>query len=302
MSQKEAFLHRDRLVRGITSDGFFRITVVKSSQVVRDAQSKHGLGPLAAAILGQTLTGALLMASTLKGEERLTIRFEGNGPIGVVVAEANAVGAVRGFVGNPQATLDFSDENIRMMDALGNGTLSMAKVLYNEARPVTGTVVIDGVSIQEALAHYIRQSEQVESALLLDTSMDENGVITQAGGILVQALPNAPLQGMVALQQAMETLPRITSFFEGNAGYIDTILHQVGGAVGVKELNRMLVDFFCPCTEDSFIRALSLLDTRELTEMAGKPQELVCHYCNKHYLIPAATMDRILLERKVSMN
>jgi molecular chaperone Hsp33 len=209
---------------------------------------------------------------------------------------------VRGYVGNPQATLAFSNENIRVLDALGKGTLSVAKVLYNEARPVTGTVAIEGDSIQEALLHYIHQSEQVKSALLIDTSMDENGIITQAGGILVQALPNAPLHGMVAIQQAMENLPRITSFFTGNAGYIDTILHRVGGQVGVKELNRMLVDFFCPCTEDSFIRALSMLDIRELTEMAGKPQELVCHYCNKHYLISAATMDRILQERKVSMN
>jgi molecular chaperone Hsp33 len=302
MSLKEDFLHRDRLIRGISDDKLFKITVVKTSSVVRDAQTKHGLSPLAAVILGQSLTGGLLLASTLKGEERLTIRIEGDGPVGNVIVEANAVGAVRGYVGHNDAALPEGASDVSLADGLGNGMLSVAKVLYNEARPVTGTVGVNKDSVQEALAHYIRQSEQVESALLLDVDVDENGQVTEAGGILVQALPNAPLEGMVALQQALESLPRISSLFKNRAYYIDGILNLVGKDIGARELNRMLVDFFCSCTEESFIRALTMLDLSELKEMAGTQQELVCHYCNKKYPVSAEKMTSLYHSRKAALN
>lgn len=295
MSAKQEFLVRDRLLRGVTADKMLKITVVKTTAVVRDAQQKHGLSPAAAVILGQTLTGALLLASALKGEERITVRIDGDGPAGMLIAEANAVGAVRGYIGNTALEPDDKLGNL-----IGNGRMSVAKVLYNEARPVTGTVELSNSSPQAAFAAYLKQSEQVLSALLLDVALDADGNTAHAGGILVQELPGAALDTLLMAEKALESLPRISAIFERGA-YIDHILQHVGGA-GAKELNRMLVDFFCSCTEEGFVRALSLLSMDELREMQGQPQELVCHYCSKKYPVTGDKMTQIYLDKKVVMN
>jgi molecular chaperone Hsp33 len=301
MSLKADFLFRDRLIRGISEDKTFKITVVKTTDVVKDAQRRHELSLTSAVMLGRALTGALLMASSLKGEERFTIRFEGDGPLQFVFAEANAVGAVRGYVGKPHTELDYTKPGTQLSDALGKGTLSSSKTLYNEARPVTGTVELEKGDIVTDLAHYLVQSEQIPSALILDIGVDEKGQLTHSGGILVQALPDAPEHDLEKIEVTLAQLPLLSDLF-GRGDYIDSIMHQAMIPFKARELSRMLVDFFCPCTEEGFVRALSMLDVAELAQMQDQEQHLVCHYCNKNYVIPAEKVNAIYISQKVRMN
>src|SRR5690554_1510290 len=91
----EEFNFKDRLIKGITADGHFKISVVKTTEVVKTAQKNHDLSLLNTVILGRALTAVMLMASELKGEERIQLRMDGNGSIGFVIAEANQVGEIR---------------------------------------------------------------------------------------------------------------------------------------------------------------------------------------------------------------
>lgn len=102
MNKKE-FEFKDRLIKGISKDGHFKISVVKTTELVKEARERHALSLLNTVILGRALTATMLMASELKGEERIRLRMEGNGPIGSLVAEANSLGEVRGYVANPSA-------------------------------------------------------------------------------------------------------------------------------------------------------------------------------------------------------
>src|SRR5699024_2793595 len=125
MISKKEFKYKDRLIKGISKDGHFKISVVKTSDVVRAAKKKHQLTLLNTVLLGRALTGALLMASELKGEERIQLKAEGNGPVGQIVAEANRVGEVRGYVQNPAASVDTSKKNASIRDGLGIGLLTV---------------------------------------------------------------------------------------------------------------------------------------------------------------------------------
>lgn len=299
MISKEDFKTKDRLIKGISEDKNFKISVVKTTGAVKAARKKHELSLLNTVLLGRMITGAILLASELKGEERVQVRAEGNGPIGLAVTEANRVGEVRGYVQNPGADLDYSQSSIE--DGLGVGILAISKTLYNEAEPQRSTIELKYGNITDDLAYYMVQSEQIPSAILLDVGIDENGEITEAGGLLIQRLPNAPDAKIDQLQEKLTSLSSVDTLLQ-QGNYIDDIMMKAMSPITVKELDRQPVDFFCRCSRKRFISALSMLGYEDLKEISDEGQELVCHFCNEHYHISKKEIDNLLQETKAKMN
>ncbi len=298
---KKQFKLKDRIIKGISKDGHFKITVVKTTDVIKTARENHNLSLLNTIMLGKALTGVMLLASELKGEERIQLRFDGNGPIGYIIAEANSLGEIRGYVGRPEAELDYSDPATKLEDGIGLGLLTLSKVLYNEAEPRVSTIEIVKGDIVADIAHYLAQSEQVPSALLIDVGMNEEGEVTEAGGVLVQRLPDAEEGQIEKLQEKLKSFPPVHTLFEKDI-YIDDIMHQVMEPMDVKELDRQPVDFFCRCTKDRFLDALSMLNVSDLKEMEGERQEIVCHYCNNHEYVSKEEISRLITEAQAKLN
>ncbi len=298
---KKAFEFKDRLIKGITTDGHFKISVVKTSDLVKEAKDRHNLSLLNTVILGRALTATMLLASELKGEERIRLRMEGSGPIGSLVAEANSLGEVRGYVANPSAELDYSDSSTTFGKGLGLGVLTFSKTLYNEAEPRTSTIQLINGDVTTDLAHYLAQSEQVDSALVLGVGMDDEGEVTEAGGLLIQKLPDAPEGQIDMLQERLSSFPPVHKFFE-DGQYIDAVMHKVMSPIKVKELSKQLVDFFCRCNKDRFLNALSLLNYDDIKEMNGESQEIVCQYCNNKENISKEEIAELITTAKAKMN
>lgn len=301
MISKEDFFQKDRIIKGISTDGNLKISVVKTTDVVKTARKKHNLSLLNTVLLGRALTGTMLMASELKGEERLKLRIEGDGPVELLIAEANRVGEIRGYVQNPRAKLDYSNPESRLKDGIGLGILTVSKTLYNQAEPRTSSIELVKGTITDDLAYYMLQSEQIPSALLLDVGIDNQGEITQAGGLLIQRMPNAPEGEIEKLQQKMLQFNSISSLLQKGL-YIDDIMQQAMQPIQVKELDRQPVDFFCRCTRDRFVNALALLGYEDLKEISDEGQELVCHFCNEHYHVTKDEIEDLLMQTKVKMN
>lgn len=300
MNKKEHYLYKDRLVRGVSDNGHFQIAVVKTTEVVQEVQRRHNLGPLATVILGRALTGVMLLSASLKGEERIQLVMQGNGPLGLVTAEANSIGEIRGYVNHPDAMIDLLNGE-RLEDGLGIGLLSFSKTLYNEARPITGTVELVSGNVSKDLAHYLMQSEQIPSAITLDVQLNELGEVESAGGILIKALPGAPISDIETVEKNLMALPIVSQLFS-EGFYIDDIMHQAMAPLVVRELDRTPVHFYCRCNKDKFIVALTMLQINELEEMAGADQEMVCHYCNEKYLVTAEEIESIVRDKKIAMN
>jgi len=273
----EEFQFKDRIIKGITADGNFKISVVKTTETVREAAERHELSLLAKVILGKAMTATMLLASELKKEERVQIRMDGNGPLGGVIAEANSLGEVRGYVVNPQAELDYSDPKVTLGDGIGVGILTFTKILYNEAEPRTSAIEIVSGDVTADVAHYLVQSEQVPSALLLDVGIDENGNLTQSGGLLLQRLPDAPEGQIDMLQERLGSFPPIDQLLS-DGQYIDSIMTKAVSPIKVKELTRQPVDFFCRCSRERFLDALSMLNLNDLKDLEGETQEIVMNY------------------------
>ncbi len=300
MISKERFKYKDRLIKGISKDGHLKISVVKATDAVKAARKKHRLSLLNTVLLGRTMIGSLLLASELKGEERIRLRAEGNGPCKLMEAEANRVGEVRGYVQAPEAQLDYSGET-SIGDGIGIGLLTVSKTLYNEAEPQRSTIDLVKGNITDDLAFYMVQSEQVPSAILLDVGLDDDGNITEAGGLLIQRLPDAPEGTIDQLAEKLKSFPSVNELL-ADADYIDDIMHQAMAPVEVKELDRQPVDFFCRCSRKRFVNALSMLGHEDLEEMSNEGQELVCHFCNEHYHVSKQEIEDLLQETKAKMN
>lgn len=298
--RKKEFLLKDRIIKGITTDGHFKIAVIKTTDVVKSAQKRHNLSLLNTVLLGRALTGVMLLASNLKAEERVQLRIEGSGPIGMMVAEATSHGEIRGYVNNSDAELDYSKTD-DLGKGFGAGILTFSKVLYNEAQPITGTVELVKGNITEDLAYYLLQSEQIASAISLDVGIDLNGEVDEAGGVFIQALPGAPESMKDRLEENVKSMTVLHSQFKKEV-YIDDLLHQVTKPYEVKELERFPVHFFCRCNKERFKNALAMVDIEELKNMDDKSQELVCHYCGEQYVITRQEIQGIIQDAQVRLN
>ena len=298
---KQAFLQKDRLIKGITEDGHLKISVVKTTDVINDARKNHNLSLLNTVILGKALTATMLLASELKGEERIQLRMDGNGPIGFLVTEANSIGEIRGYVQNPAVELDYTNPETTLGDGLGLGVLTFTKILYNEAEPRSSSIQLETGDVTGDIAHYLAQSEQIPSAVILDVGVNDDGEVTHAGGLLLQRLPGAPDGQIDLLQERLAGFPPINTFFE-DGQYIDDVMHKALSPLKVKELSRQLVDFFCRCSRERFLNALSLLNFDDLKEMEGDSQEMVCQYCNKKEVFSKEEISELITDAQAKMN
>ena len=301
MSLKKAFQFKDRLIKGIETEGRFKISVVKTTEVVRTAVKNHSLSMLNTVLLGRALTASMLLASELKGEERIKLQLEGSGPVGLISAEANRVGEVRGYVRNPLAELNYKDSSVSIGEGIGIGLLTVSKILYNEAEPRTSTIEIIKGDITADVAHFLAQSEQVLSAVLLDVSLKDNGEVNQAGGLLIQRLPGATDDVMEELHHHLLNLPEISKMLEEDQ-YIDQIMQKATEPYKIKELDRQPVHFFCRCTPDRFKDALSLLNLNDLKELSGENQEMVCHFCGTRHMVTKQEVQMIIDSAQARLN
>lgn len=295
-AQRKAFMTKDRVIRGITEDGFLKVAVVKTTDVVKEAQRRHGLSLLSTVMLGRALTGVMLLASDLKGEERVLLRIEGDGPLGIITAEANRAGEIRGFVQHPSAMININAGE-KLEDGVGRGLLSVSKTLFSEAKPITGTVELTQGDIHSDITQYLYQSEQVPSALLLDVGITPEGEVEGAGGIIIQALPGAPIEHIEKVGENIQAIHSISEQFrEGD--YIDTLMEKALEGIPYKELIRYPVHFFCRCSHKRFLHSLAMLPLADLEEMQHEPQELVCHNCSEVYTIAPEEIQNLLEERQ----
>ncbi len=170
---------RDRVVRAMTADGFFRVAGINNSTAVRTAQENHQLSPLNAVLLGRLMSAASLLSSFLSGEERVILEASGAGPLQHLYAEALQVGEVRAYSANPgfMPDIEGADANFQLSDALGIGLLKVTRIQYNQYEPTTGVVELYKGDISTDIAYYLRMSEQIPSAVVLDVVFDDNGDI-----------------------------------------------------------------------------------------------------------------------------
>lgn len=204
----------DKILRTITSDGSIMAAAIDSSHIVYTAQKVHGLSKTACAALGRLLTGTSLMGDMLKSEDSsLTLKVNGGGPLGNLVAISDYKGNVRGYVDHPEIDLPLKPNGkIDVGGAVGNqGRLAVIRDM-GEGDPYVGQVELVSGEIAEDLTSYYASSEQIPTVCALGVLVDkENGEAMLSGGLLIQALPGADNSALERLEENIAKLDSVTT-------------------------------------------------------------------------------------------
>ncbi|MBV9211250.1 MAG: Hsp33 family molecular chaperone HslO [Acidobacteria bacterium] len=297
----------DTLVHGTAADGTVRCMAAVTTQLVAEAARRHITSPTVSAALGRTLTGTLLLGSSLKELDRLTVQIAGDGPVGGITAEANAKGEVRGYVRNPDADVPLNEHGkLDVRAIVGEGMFYVTREsgydigLYRE--PYRGSVPLVSGEIAEDFAYYLTKSEQIPSAVMLGVLMragEENETyVAAAGGLMIQIMPGASEKTVAAIEASVSRTPQTTAMIREGASPKD-LLRTALGEIEFEMLGERLVTFACPCSYERAVSLISSIDRGELESMLHEDKGAVmnCHFCNETYRLDESQLKGILSER-----
>ena len=291
----------DYLVKSLAFDGQIRAYAVDATETVSTAQKLHDTWSAASAALGRSLVGTLLLASaSLQGDETMTVKINGNGPVGGIVVDGNANGTVKGYVQNPHVHLSLNDKHkIDVKGAVGTeGFLAVTKDLGLK-EPFTGQVPLVSGELGEDFTYYLAKSEQIPSSVGLSVFVNSDNSIETAGGFMIQVMPGANEETISQIEKRLAEIPMVSEMMRDGKKPED-ILNEILGAENVKVLDKMPVSYHCDCSRERFLGVLTSLPTDQLQEMADEDHgaEAVCHFCGKKYQFTEDELRKIIKVKK----
>lgn len=289
---------KDRLIRGTAMNGKVRAFAVRTTELVEELRRRHDTYPTATAAMGRTVTAAAMMGAMLKGEERLSIQVKGDGPIGQIVADANAKGEVRGTVTNPHVQLPSNSKGkLDVAGAVGTtGFIHVTKDLGLKD-PYRGSVPLVSGELGEDFTYYFALSEQTPSAVGLGVLVDTDSSVIVAGGFIIQLLPGLSDPEIDAIEKAVGQLPPVTSLLDQGLE-LEEMLRWI--LPDVKVLDEMDITFSCHCSWERVERTLISLGRDELIQLRdeGKETEVVCDFCNEVYTFGQDELNALIDQTK----
>jgi molecular chaperone Hsp33 len=290
----------DYLVKALAYDGQVRAYAVKSTETVGEAQRRHDTWPTASAALGRSISAGVMMGAMLKGENKLTIKVEGGGPIGAILVDSNAKGEVRGYVSNPHVHFDLNEHGkLDVRRAVGtSGTLSVVKDIGMRDH-FSGQVPIVSGELGEDFTYYFVTSEQVPSSVGVGVLVNPDNTILAAGGFILQLMPGTDDETITKIEERLSKIPPISKLIEKGLTP-EEVLEEVLGKGEVKVLETMPILFKCQCSKERFSNAIISLGEKEIQDIIDEDQqaEAKCHFCNETYVFSNKELEELKEEAK----
>jgi len=286
----------DYMIRGTAAGEQIRAVATVTTQTVEDARIRHTTSATATAALGRSLTGAALLGAGLKAGQSVMLRVLGDGPIGAIIAQADAEGHVRGYAMNPHA--DLPETGQRKLDVGGlvgrQGTLHVTRDLGMRT-PYHGSAPLVSGEIAEDLAAYLASSEQIPSVVALGVLVDRDLHVLASGGLCVQVLPGASEEVITQLEDRARRLPPITHFVADGCAPEEILTATLGGlnpSIGTTSP----VVFRCRCSRRRVEGMLCGLGADELTALLAQEgqAEVTCRFCGDRYVLSRLEVEALI--------
>lgn len=294
----ERIIKMAKVVRAISKDASVVATAIDAKDIVSEIERIHKTSAVVTAALGRLSIAASLMGMGLKGDnDSLTLRLNGNGPAGALIAVADSRGNVKSYVSNPVVEIPLNQYGkLDVAGAVGkDGTLSVVKDLGLK-EPYSGQIPIVSGEIAEDIASYFAVSEQIPTVCGLGVLVNPDLSVNSAGGYLIQLLPFADEACIDVLEKNVKELPSVTQMLSSGVTAEEMALKVLDG-LEPNVLDELECAYKCDCSRERVERALISLGREELTKMAEEEEkvEVCCHFCGKKYNF---TRDEILYLKK----
>lgn len=292
-----------KIIRGVSKNA--RFFLVDSTNIVQEALDIHKCSPTAIDAFGRLLTAGVMMGSTLKGKDLLTLRTDTDGPLDNMVVTADSDGGVKGYVSNPSADVVVTDNGKSNVGALiGKGMLRIIKDMGLK-EPYVGMSPIDSGEIAQDLAYYFFNSDQTPTVIALGVKLKDEKTVACAGGYMIQLLPGAEECFIGALEEKIQAIRPMTELMMGGMD-LKRILKLLYEDMSSEDNEKLIeeyeileekeVSYKCNCDKDKFYRGLITLGKKELNEIfeTQKFLETECHFCGKKYKFTKEDFKEIL--------
>src|SRR5690625_3219490 len=286
----------DNIVKATVFDGMVRAYVATTTKMVEEARKMQGTWATASAALGRSLTITSLMGAMLKGEDTITTKIEGDGPLGAIICDSNPKGETRGYVLNPQVDFPLNEQGkLDVRSAVGTeGTVSIVEDLGLHDL-FTGQVPIVSGEISEQFTYYFANSEQIPSAGGAGVLVNPDHTISAAGGFSIQLMPGAGENIITEIEEALAKLPHISTLVQEGKNS-EQILKKLFNEQNVNILGQHDILFKCKCSKERMLNAIKGLGEIEIKEMIEQDHgaETTCHFCNHVYQISESELHKLL--------
>lgn len=288
---------KDYLRKAYAFNGTVRIYAATTTNLVEEVRKIHQTYPAASAAFGRLLTASLIMGAMYSEDQTLTIRFNGNGPIGKMITKVDAHGHVKGTLENPQVHFSYKDKLAVGMVVGNQGHIHVTKDL--KIRDVfTSSAEIQTGEIAEDFTYYFAKSEQIPSSVGLGVLVNEKNQVFASGGFILQVMPGVKEETISEIEKNIKNMPPISELVEAGKTP-EEIIEEItkGNHEFVEEMDLY---YQCDCSKDRFKKGLSTLDKSELTDIVndGLPIEITCDFCKTNYEFTTDEIQEIIDEKK----
>ena len=288
----------DEIIRAVSADGVVKMQVITARGIVQRAQDIHHLTPTTSAALGRTLCAASMLGELMKEDDAsLTVRVQGGGPIGSVIAVSDHEGNVRGVVGDASVDLPLRpDGKLDVGGAVGRDGMFTVSRDIGLREPYIGSTALVSGEIAEDLAAYLVESEQIAAASGLGVLVDTDRSIKAAGGFIVQLLPGAPESLIEKLEDNIFLMDQLTTILAEDGP--EAVIKQVMKDLEPEIVDRHPVEYRCYCSRERVRGAIATVGEDALKEMIadGKSVEVSCQFCDAVYHFSTDELSALLNE------
>lgn len=286
-----------KIVRYITRDGSAFVVACDSTDMVAEMERIHKTSATATAALGRLITAASMMGNMLKGaDDSITIRMNGGGPVGDLIAVSDYMGNARAYIQNPVVEIPLN--NIGKLDVKGavgtDGQLYVIKDIGMKDPYIGQTPIVSG-EIAEDITNYFASSEQTPSVCALGVLVNPDLSVNKAGGFIIQLLPGCDDYVISKIEESISDIDSVTSMLN-NGFSSDDIAKRALKGFELDKLDESNIKYKCTCSKERVESALISTGLENLKEMAESKDntEVECHFCNKRYIFTPQDINKLI--------
>ncbi len=274
----------DVLIRGLTDNGHFRVSFVSYPNLAEKVRKIHNTTPLSTIALTHFTGVSLLLSTGLKHTEQYSLHLKCSGVLKGFSSDVNSQGVIRVFPHNPTALINAAEAEFSVKKGIETGSINVIKWLQNVKQPYQSISNIEYSSIAQDFTLYLTRSEQIPSAIVLGEYIDKDSSVAYAGGLLIQAMPDAEDNEIGFIETTIDMNPSLIEMLLESYTF-EMIMDKVVGIMGFNELSRTKPIFQCNCSKGRVESALISTGLNELEDIYNKNEmvEIVCEYCKNEY-------------------
>lgn len=278
-------MSKSKLFKFLSDDGFIRASALICTDVLNELRVLQETSPSSTLVLGRTLVGATLLAARLKEEQAIAIQVKCEGAMKMSFAQASYEGGVRAYVSEPQLPMSVNRGNLFIAPHVGSGMLSVSTYIKGNSQPQVSQVLLQSGEIIEDIAHYLKTSLQIPCILTSSILLGSEGVVTSAGGLLVEMMPGHTEEHLDRVESCLKMLGSLSEMMTPDTTPEEILKLFFVGVPGQFWLHPYDVQISCSCSRAKVVASVKLLGEEDVKDMIEKEETTIvkCEMCGRKY-------------------